>query len=42
MDGIAWVEALLESHLQVGGLVVLTSHQPLQRITRIRTLTLGN
>ncbi len=42
VDGIAWVEALLESHLQVGGLVVLTSHQPLQRITRIRTLTLGN
>lgn len=29
-DGTAWVKTLLEEHLKRGGMVVLTSHQPLQ------------
>ncbi|BCX88906.1 heme exporter protein A [Methylomarinovum tepidoasis] len=40
VEGVAWVEGLLEAHLQTGGLAVLTSHQSLQRVANVRTLCL--
>ena len=39
--GIAWVQHLLEQHLRRGGLVVLTSHQPVEIDAPVRFLQLG-
>ncbi len=41
IHGISWVQALLDTHLKEGGLVVLTSHQQLQTQCPVRTLKLG-
>ncbi len=39
--GIDWVHRLLDRHLERGGLVVLTSHQPVRTEAPVRQLRLG-
>lgn len=39
--GIAWLDALLASHLTAGGMLVLTSHQDLSTNAAIRQFKLG-
>ncbi len=41
VHGVAWVQSLLDRHLQNGGLVVLTSHQKVNTRCPVRTLKLG-
>ena len=41
VHGVAWVQSLLERHLQNGGLVVMTSHQKVNTRCPVRTLKLG-
>ena len=38
--GIALVESLLDSHLDQGGMAILTSHQPVSTRSRVRSLEL--
>ncbi|MEH6610607.1 MAG: cytochrome c biogenesis heme-transporting ATPase CcmA [Halioglobus sp.] len=38
--GVAAIEALLQQHLQGGGAVVLSSHQPLQTLEQVQILSL--
>jgi heme exporter protein A len=38
--GVAAIEALLQQHLEGGGAVVLSSHQPLQTLEQVRILSL--
>lgn len=38
--GIAWVESLLDRHLDQGGMAILTSHQPVSTRSRVRSLEL--
>lgn len=39
--GIDWVHRLLDRHLERGGLVVLTSHQPVRTVAPVRHLRLA-
>lgn len=39
--GVAELEALLDTHVQSGGAVVMTSHQALGVSTQVRTISLG-
>ncbi len=41
VHGVAWVQSLLDRHLQNGGLVVMTSHQKVNTRCPVRTLKLG-
>ncbi|MEP1740373.1 MAG: cytochrome c biogenesis heme-transporting ATPase CcmA [Kangiellaceae bacterium] len=39
-DGQAWLEEVCNQHLSKGGLIILTSHQPLKGIDNLTSLTL--
>lgn len=43
VDGVAWLEQLINVHTEQGGMVLLTSHQPLtQSIPRLKELSLAD
>ena len=40
-DAVAWMAERINGHLEDGGMVICTSHQPIQGLHRARTLDLG-